>query len=328
MKSSIIAGIGFAVLLGSLFFFLSERKSQFPKAISGDLYKEWQNWKIKYGKNYPSNDEEFFRINTFANNFKKINTHNSLPSKSYTMKVNQFADLTAEEAQSLLLSRMPIPTSANENIGETPSITAPASWDWKKEKPGSIRRIRHQGMCGSCWAFSAIGAVEGISFIFKGIGDEFSEQQLIDCSDSYGNKGCDGGWMTYAFGYIRDRGITTEKEYPYEGRDLPECKKQGGAFKISGFVNVAKGNVEALKTSIVAQPTSVGVDAQNWTFYDHGIFDDCYDDLNHGVLVYGYDQNCWYVKNSWGEDWGEKGYIRLKMGNTCGILTWPSYPKV
>lgn len=124
--------------------------------------------------------------------------------------------------------------------------------------------------------------------------------------------------MDYAFDFVKDNGITTEQGYPYVAHDQ-KCKQKTGDFKISGYDDCDEGDCDQLKDFIKKAPTAVAVDAEDWSFYQSGIFDDCGSDLDHGVLAVGYTDDYWIIKNSWGVAWGEKGFIRLAPGNTCGI---------
>jgi C1A family cysteine protease len=154
----------------------------------------------------------------------------------------------------------------------------------------------------------------------------FSEQDLVDCSKSYGNNGCNGGWTDYAYKYIRDKGIATQTDYPYQARDQACNDKVTRAQNISSFVDVP--GCSELMTAVKSQPVSVGVDASNWSPYQSGVFDNCESSINHGVLLVGVANNSyWIVKNSWGTSWGENGFIRLGGGkSTCAICDYPSYP--
>ncbi len=118
-------------------------------------------------------------------------------------------------------------------------------------------------------------------------------------------------------------GIVTEAEYPYKAVD-GVCQKNGGNFKISGVVDAI--GCTTLANALIVRPISVAVDASNWKTYQTGVFSDCGTGLNHGVLLVGESPDFWYVKNSWTANWGEKGFIRLARGNTCGICSIPSYP--
>lgn len=172
--------------------------------------------------------------------------------------------------------------------------------DWTLN--GAVTAVKDQGQCGSCWAFSTTGALEALSKIAHGTLKSFSEQQLMDCSASYGNFGCEGGLMINGFHYVKDKGIVTEAEYPYKAVE-GSCQKNGGSFKISKIAEVV--GCSALANSLVGRPISVAVDATNWSTYKSGIFDNCASNLNHGVLLVGVAADYWKVKNSWAADWGE-----------------------
>ena len=183
--------------------------------------------------------------------------------------------------------------------------------------------VKNQGQCGSCWAFSATGAFEGLYKLVHGQLLSFSESQLVDCSGGYGNMGCKGGEQQNAFEYISENGITTDDQYPY----VPvqnSCKIKGGPYKLSNYIVVA--NCNYLTNAISARPVAVSVDATNWSPYKSGVFNNCKTSINHGVTLVGVKGGNWVVKNSWGTSWGDQGYITLASGNTCAICSQASYP--
>ena len=151
-----------------------------------------------------------------------------------------------------------------------------------------------------------------------------SEQQLVDCSRSYGNKGCAGGFNYEGLAYVKDHGVDTSANYPYLGHNHG-CMHDGGSFKINKVLS-AKG-CPGIQSALNSRPIGVSVDANNWSRYASGIFNNCKKDLDHDVLLVGMNESYWTIKNSWGADWGEKGFIRLAPGNTCGICQdkspWP-----
>ena len=205
-----------------------------------------------------------------------------------------------------------------------------------------VTPIKNQGQCGSCWSFSATGAIEGIYAKTNKL-TNFSEQQLIDCSVLYGNLGCNGGLMDNAFEYATDHYMCSEENIPYEAKTdktLNECYNCNAVVELKGCVDVPTNNQTALKIAVSRQPVSVAIEADTILFddYEGGIISSssCGTTLDHGVLIIGYGsengEDYWLLKNSWGTSWGEKGFFRIKRDDDeegpgiCGIASTASYP--
>jgi C1A family cysteine protease len=279
---------------------------------------EFESWKGKHGVKYASEFENAYRERIFLENLAKINTHNSNDFRTYEMGINQFSAMTNEEFAQQYLGTIVAESSNNIESVDDAQV---GDVDWTTQ--GTVTPIKNQGSCGSCWAFSATGALEGLSKLAFGELKSFSEQQLVDCSGSYGNQACNGGLMDNAFKFVKDHGIVLEAEYPYKAVK-GGCTKTGGDFKISGFTDIK--NCNDLASGLTGRPIAVAVDATNWSPYKSGVFNNCKTSLNHGVLLVGVTDASWKVKNSWGAAWGESGFIRLARGNTCGICNVASYP--
>jgi len=289
----------------------------------------------QYNKKY-THDDFFNRYNVFKTNMEKIRIINS-QNLSYTVAVNEFADQSWEEFKSTRLGfkNMDYSTLRSLNVDSDLEVTAaPTEIDWRTK--GVVTPIKDQGQCGSCWAFSTTGSVEGAVAIKTGKLVSLSEQQLVDCSTAQGNMGCNGGLMDSAFQYIiTNKGITSEASYPYSATGPNACKASGKAVAatISSFKDVG-ATESALLTAVASTPISVAIEAdqESFQFYSGGILSGaCGKNLDHGVLAVGYGAengtNYWIVKNSWGASWGEAGYIRLQRDiDQCGISDMASYP--
>ncbi|KAH7682107.1 Actinidain protein [Dioscorea alata] len=312
--------------------------------VAENAFELFEMWSSKHGKVYHDPSEKAMRFDSFQKNLAYVlerNAQKELMPVGHTVGLNVFADLSNEEFRVKYLSKMKLAgkrkmTGMEEKKEE---CDAPYSLDWRKK--GVVTGVKDQGQCGSCWAFSSTGAMEGINAIATGDLISLSEQELVDCDTT--NDGCDGGYMDYAFEWvIKNGGIDTERDYPYTGQD-GSCnteKENIKAVTIDGYQDVAQ-NENALLCAVVKQPVSVGIDASSMDFqlYTGGIYDgECSsdpDDIDHAVLIVGYgsEKNIeyWIVKNSWGTSWGMQGYFYIRRNTglpygACAINAMASYP--
>jgi len=299
-------------------------------------------WMKKHGKTYADAAEFDTRMSTFKRNAEIVRTHMADPSRSFDMSLNKFADMTTDEFSEQYLGYVPRQNAflRKKNTVVLPTKGLPATVDWVTA--GKVSAIKNQGQCGSCWSFSTTGSIEAAYAIENNCGPaDLSEQELVDCSQSAGNEGCEGGLMDDAFNWIiQNGGLCTEQAYPYTAQD-GTCHETNctSAVTITGYTDVTVDSEAQLQAAVAQQPVSIAVDAsEGWQLYAGGILDSscgCSTNLDHGVLAVGYgadstNEAYWKVKNSWGADWGEAGYIRLKRNvggaGTCGLCMDPSYP--
>ena len=275
-------------------------------------------------------------------NKKYVDEHNAnlADRLGFTVGMNEYADMDGAEFSKTFNGYLSGHHSNTTKIYHATRSSIPSSVDWRTK--GYVTGIKNQGQCGSCWAFSATGSLEGQHFKATNNLVSLSEQNLVDCSGPEGNEGCNGGLMDSAFEYvIKNDGIDTEASYPYQARD-ENCQfnpSNVGATEKS-YVNVASENEEALTEAIAnIGPISVAIDASHNSFqlYESGVYyePDCSQTaLDHGVLAVGYGTDAgsdmYIVKNSWGTTWGMEGYIYMSRNhdNNCGIATEASYPVV
>jgi len=300
----------------------------------------WHIWKTIHSKKYSDFVEEKLRYTIWKDNFQRIEEYNK-KSTNVFLAMNQFGDLTNTEFKAKVNGYRGRPLHTGSTFLAPSNVNLPASVDWRTK--GLVTPIKDQKQCGSCWAFSATGSLEGQHKKKTGNLVSVSEQQLVDCSRSFGNDGCEGGLMDYAFLYIKaNKGIDTEASYPYTAEDDP-CtfnKSTIGATD-TGFVDITSGDEDALQKAVATVgPIAVAIDASHFSFqfYNTGVYDEeeCSStQLDHGVLAAGYGVSptgvkYWLVKNSWGKGWGKSGYIWMSRdkNNQCGIATAASYPLV
>ncbi|KAG8043749.1 hypothetical protein GUJ93_ZPchr0458g22853 [Zizania palustris] len=341
--------ISMALAAAALLLLLSMAAADMSIVSYGERSEEetrrlYAQWMAEHGKNYNAIGEEERRYQVFKDNLRYVDQHNAAADAgvhSFRLGLNRFADLTNDEYRAAYLGMKNKPQrdrKVSNRYLAADDEALPESVDWRKK--GAVADIKDQGGCGSCWAFSAIAAVEGINQIVTGDLIALSEQELVDCDTSY-NEGCNGGLMDYAFEFIiNNGGIDTESDYPYKGSDN-RCdvnRKNAKVVSIDGYEDVTPNSEKSLQKAVANQPVSVAIEAGGRAFqlYTSGIFTGtCGTALDHGVAAVGYGtengKDYWIVRNSWGESWGESGYVRLERNikatsGKCGIAVEPSYP--
>uniref|UniRef100_A0A3Q3XJW1 Peptidase C1A papain C-terminal domain-containing protein n=1 Tax=Mola mola TaxID=94237 RepID=A0A3Q3XJW1_MOLML len=283
------------------------------------LDQHWELWKKIHNKIYSHKVQQ--RKNVFF--------------MDYASSVNHCMTDTIEEITDTFTGTV-VPSDLDRGTSNFVRVnkSLPSSLDWRDK--GLVSKVKMQGSCGSCWAFSAVGALEGQLKKTTGVLKSLSPQNLVDCSVTYGNHGCNGGFMSNAFSYvIKNHGIDSDATYPYRGQCKYNPKYRAATCSNYGFL--PKGDEYALKEAVAKiGPISVALDASRpkFVFYRHGVYRDhtCSHNVNHGVLVVGYGREqghaYWLVKNSWGVSYGDEGYIKMARNrhNQCGIALYACYP--
>ena len=343
--------------------------------------EDWAAFKQTFGKTYDS-AEESKRFNIFISNLVYISAENA-KGHNFTLGVNQFSDLTPEEfaTQNTGWAKPDALFGAVPNLGNHTwdGTDLPASVDWTTK--GAVTPVKNQGQCGklllfallvvppysvtsflsagSCWAFSAVGALEGARQLQTSNLTSLAEQQFVDCPSKLNIPpllGCHGGAMSGAFNFAKKHAICTEASYKYTAKggscESSSCDigiPQGKVLGYKGLAPLARvipGTEKQLMSAVAQQPVSVGIEAASSPFqhYKSGVFSgDCGSMplglIDHGVLLVGYGTDSaaggdyWKIKNSWGTTWGDSGYVRLKRGGEgmygqCHVLSSASYPVV
>ena len=298
---------------------------------------EYMNYIAEFNK--VTNDvEEFnFRLENFKLVDAFIKEHNSSNS-TYTAGHNQFSDWSHAEYKSILGYVRGEADVRNVQIFDESQNADSVNW----VTAGAVTPVKDQGQCGSCWAFSTTGSLEGAHFVASGELLSFSEQQLVDCAYlKYGNLGCNGGLQDNAYKYY-EAGFNAELEsvYPEYTASKGSCRYDASsatAVTVSKYVDVTPSSVSQMKAALTTQPLAVAIEADKYCFqtYKSGVFNNakCGTTLDHAVLAVGYGtedgQDYWLVKNSWNTTWGDQGYIKIAIvdgDGICGVQMDPNQP--
>nr|CAQ00106.1 papain-like cysteine proteinase [Hordeum vulgare subsp. vulgare] len=288
------------------------------------------------------------RFSAFWDNLRFVDAHNARAAageEGFRLAMNRFADLTNDEFRAAYLG---VKGAAERNragrvVGDRyrhdGAEELPEAVDWREK--GAVAPVKNQGQCGSCWAFSAVSTVESINQIVTGEMVTLSEQELVECDINGQSSGCNGGLMDDAFEFIiKNGGIDTEDDYPYKAVDgrCDVLRKNAKVVSIDGFEDVPENDEKSLQKAVAHHPVSVAIEAggREFQLYHSGVFSGrCGTQLDHGVVAVGYGtengKDYWIVRNSWGPNWGEAGYLRMERNinvtsGKCGIAMMSSYP--
>ncbi|XP_036376174.1 cathepsin L1 [Megalops cyprinoides] len=311
-----------------------------------DMDSEWKTWKRTFGVSYSETDENERRV-IWETNLRIIEDHNEnfyRGTRKFMMAMNKYGDLSRREYRRLQGSKINSRTRKRGKEVSARKLRAAGkkvkrvSVDYRTM--GYVTHVKDQGFCGSCWAFSTTGAIEGQLYKETGRLVSLSEQNLVDCSRSYGTYGCSGAWMADAYEYVLNNGLQSERSYPYTAVDTQPCyyDSRQSVAQISDYRFIPAGDEQALADAVATiGPVTVALDADHpsFMFYSSGIYEEPHcnpDNLSHAVLLVGYGseggKDYWLIKNSWGTGWGENGYMRLirNKKNACGIASYALYP--
>ena len=351
MKTTILAVVVGAAIVGAYFM---TRPSE-PTLITADPVEEmFTAWLSEHGKSYESVYEYTYRLSVFKDQIKRVEEINSNNGNSHEAGLNHFSDINDEEYKEMLGYKPLATKKSPKYLVSNEDPTEPKSVNWFEE--GCVQAVKDQGQCGSCYSFSATGAMESAHCIATGELVSLAEKDCMDCSFRQGNQGCNGGSMEACFTYFQKDGkICLESEYPYKAK-YEVCKEKKCTnfveHPVDDYQTVPHKSFEQMMLSLDHGPVSIAIEADQDIFrtYKAGIIVDpkneddddkaCGTDLDHGVLAVGYSyngdaksaENYILVKNSWSAKWGEAGFVRISMlkqkdGGTCGLLLDGSYPE-
>ncbi|XP_034282217.2 cathepsin F [Pantherophis guttatus] len=306
------------------------RQMESLQNASAHLVSLFKDFLTTYKKSYLDERETQRRFRIFAENLEKARLYQELDQGTAEYGVTKFSDLTEEEFRSRylnpLLTKLP---GRPMKVASIPNGSFPEEWDWRDH--GAVTGVKNQGECGSCWAFSVTGNIEGQWYLHKGNLLSLSEQELVDCDLI--DKACGGGLPSNAYEAIEKLGgLETEGDYSYQGFEQ-NCgfSKEKVAVYINSSVAISQDESEIAAWLAKNGPISIALNAFAMQFYRKGISHPFFVLCNpwmidHAVLLVGYGTRgripFWAIKNSWGGNWGEKGYYYLYRGShSCGMNT-------
>jgi hypothetical protein len=296
--------------------------------LGASLEKEWHEFRNKHERRYATVAEESLRLGIFKANLARIQELQALGTDA-KFEVNQFADLSAEEFQAQFLTLNTTEHHAwiqglAEAKADDTRVEAPIV-DWLHGPIKAVSSVKDQGQCGSCWAFSAAGALEACAMLnhCNNVPVDASAQQFVDCCTAGGSNGCNSGYSDLCLNWATQRNIATWASYPYIA--------QKGVCRTSGFVVAVGAGVcrflkiaateTATANALGDAPVSIALAGDVLQFYTSGIISGIYctlfPNVNHAVVLVANNGPVYTVKNSWGTSWGEAGYFRMVTGVNC-----------
>ena len=315
-----------------------------PMESHGDLDTQWREYKQKYSKSYSSSEEEATRFKIFQQRLQVIASHNQLykdGNKSYEMSVNKYSDLSVAEfiekvrgrrvAHSSRASRESrVRTAAammkDRKWSREEDLKVPESFDLRQVLGDLMPAPREQGTCGSCWAISAVVATEVLTVLKLNESVRYSVQVVTDCAYKVDSEsiGCRGGFPESAIDFIIQYGLDSDRDYPTLGFDHPCRMRHPRDTIVKSYEYLSSDESELLAAVSTSGPliTEIYASGDAMLSYKSGVIDDtsCSNEIDHVALIVGYDNESWILQNSWGTDWGENGYFRVKRGShTCGV---------
>ncbi|KAF6209693.1 hypothetical protein GE061_015442 [Apolygus lucorum] len=310
----------------------------------GSTIDPWIEFKERFGKTYPSASEEHKRKTIFLNNLNKIVRFNEANRRTYELGLNELADLTSKEIPKGLTPYRKAPNFIGWRVlDQTPTVKFEATGvklpnhvDWRDK--GVVTPVKNQHNCLACYSFVAVDAIEIQYFMKTGKQIPLSQQQIIDCSRPEGNLGCKGGMVDWAYKYIlKAGGVEKHEDYPFVLKKQ-ECEFNASkiAVSLTNYGEIKNGSEVSLQEAVAFfGPISASISTDfAWNYYTGGIYDnpDCSTNVDHAILVVGYgtenNTDYWLVKNSYGESFGDKGYIKMARNkkNQCAIASYANFP--
>lgn len=322
-----------ALCLALISFHLGNKAATQP--VPQEVRLGFDLWKIEQKRLYASPEEQDYRLRSFYKNW--VTVQQSRNQNEYELELNFLADLSEEEflskyamkesfakktreALKEALKNQPI-EEGEEETPENFNLEGRYGTNWLKDN--KMTPVRQQGACGACWAFATTAALESAWLIKNQNPGHLSPQHLIDCVNP--SFGCEGGITYDAYVYLLKKkiGIAQEREYPYI-QDEGRCERKNSKWRLRN-IKIANDSDMSIMNILRGGPLVTHIDAKNLLLYKRGIFNGiCSSSYNHGVVLAGAEKvgkdKYWIVKNSWSQRWGEKGYIRIKMGGNCKIV--------